>query len=102
MDVKISQNEKPNSPFTVFMDGLSFLNSHWQINRVNVWMGKCNASSLTLELKYLTNVTVENCTFGNWTFRQSNNSLSKTAKVLFSEIFLQHLTFTTHQVLSKI
>ena len=36
-------------------------------------MINCHASSLTLELKDITNVTIQNCTIGNWSFRQVQN-----------------------------
>ena len=79
-DVKISPNEKSSQPPTVFIDGLNFLNSYWQFFVVNVWMVKCDAASLTLELTNIRNVTIENCTFGNWTFRQVEDFMIKNSR----------------------
>ena len=79
-DVKISLNEKSTQPFTVFIDGLKFLNSYWQFFGVNVWMVKYDAVSLTLELTNIRNATIENCTFGNWTFSQVEHVIMKNSR----------------------
>ena len=79
-NVKISLNKKSFQPFTVFMEGLNFVNSYWQFSRVNVWMVKCDAAFLTLELTHLKNVTIENCTFGNWTFRHVKHVMIQNSK----------------------
>ena len=92
-DVKILQNEKSNFPLTVFMDGLNFLNSHWQLLGVNINLLTCHAASLTLELNYSVNVTVDNCTFGNWTFRQVNHVLIKNSRNAISQDFPTSLIF---------
>ena len=81
-DVKISQNEKSTQPVTVFMDSLNFLNCYWQLLGVKLCMIKCNASSLTLELINSRNFTIENCTFGNWTFRQIQHIIIKNSKMI--------------------
>ena len=89
-DVKISLNEKSTQLVTVFMDSLNFVNSYWQFFGVNVGRVKCDAASLTLDLTNLRNVTIENCTFGNWTFRQvdhiiiKNSSTSKDLQTLLN------------------
>ena len=62
---------------TVFMHGLNFLDSHWQFSHVNLNMTNCETAFLSLELKYLTNANIENCTFGNWTFKQVQNVIIK-------------------------
>ena len=43
-------------------------------------MIKCDAASLTLKLTNLRNVTIENCTFGNWTFRQVGHVIVKNSR----------------------
>ena len=92
-DVKISLNEKSFQPFTVFMEGLNFVNSYWQFFGVNVWMVKCDAASLTLELTHLRNVTIENCTFCNWTFWQVEHVIIKHSKSSTSKDFPTSLHF---------
>ena len=66
--LRILLYKKTAEVITVYMNGLNFLNSYWQFFDVNLNMINCHALSLTLELKYSIYVTVENCTFGNWTF----------------------------------
>ena len=92
-DVKISQNEKSSQPFTVFIDGLNFLNSYWQFFGVNVWMVKCDAASLTLEYTNIRNVTIDNCTFGNWTFRQVDHIIIKNSRSSISKDLQTLLNF---------
>ena len=93
------------------MNALNFLNSYWQFFGVNVWMVKCDASSLTLELTNIRKVTIENCTFGNCTFRQighviikDSSSVSKdfptslyfhNSSGLMENISIKNLNFTT-------
>ena len=66
--LRILLYKKTTEAITVYMTGLNFLNSYWQLLDVNLNMINCHAASLTLDLKYLINIIVENCTFGNWTF----------------------------------
>ena len=86
-DVKIMLNEKSTQPFTVFMDSLNFLNSYWQLFGVKLWMITCDASSLTLESINSRNFTIENCTFGNWTFRHVEHIMIKNSKSSISKDF---------------
>ena len=81
----ISTSKRASDPSTIFLNGLYFLNSYWILNNVNLEMINCHASSLTLELKDLTDVTIQNCTFGNWTFRQIQN------------IFIENITSTLNE-----
>ena len=75
------------------MNGLNFLSSYWIINSVNLEMINCLASSLTLELKDLTDVIIQNCTFGDWTFRQVQNIFIENVTNVFEEGFLTSLNF---------
>ena len=75
------------------MNALKFLNSYWQFFGVNVWMVKCDAVSLTLELTNIRNVTIENCTFGNWTFRQVEDFMIKNSRGSLSKDFQTLLNF---------
>ena len=93
MDVKISLNENLTQPVTFFMDSLNFLNSYWQFFGVNVWMIKYDASSLTLELTNLRNVTIENCTFGNWAFRHVKHVMIQNSKSSILKHFPTSLNF---------
>ena len=47
------------------------------IYSINVEIINCNAAWLVLELNYLTYATIQNCTFGNWTFREVHNAFIK-------------------------
>ena len=110
-DVIISLNEKSSQPFTVSMNALKFHNPHWQFFGVDVWMVKCDAAFLTLTLTDIRNVTIENCTFGNWTFGQvehviikNSSSVSKdfptslnfyNSSGLMENITIKDLNFTT-------
>ena len=68
--VKISSNERSAGTPTIFMNGLNFSNSHWQIFHVNLQMIESHTTFLTLELINVTDVTVDNCLIGNLTFMQ--------------------------------
>ena len=92
-DVKISLNEKSTQPFTVFMHSLNFLNSYLQFFVVNVWMVKCDVSSTRLEVTNIRNVTIENCTFGNWTFRQVGHVMIKNSRSCILKDFPTSLNF---------
>ena len=100
-DVQIWQNENTDQLCTVFMEGLNFLNSYWQFFGVNVWMVECDAASLTLDLIYLTNVTIENCTFGNWTFWQVQNVIIKNTRSFKMNYFQTYLNFYNSSGLMK-
>ena len=54
---------------------------------------KCDAFSLTLELTYLRNATIENCTFGNWTFRQVEDFIIKNSRSSVLKEFPTSLDF---------
>ena len=83
--VIISVGESTNDAYTISLNGLNFLNSHWIINSINLEMINCHASSLVLELKDITNVTIENCTFGNWTFAQVLKAFIKNCNNIFDQ-----------------
>ena len=76
-NLNFSSNKKVSDPVTIFMDGLSFLNSYWQFSHVNLNMINCETPFLTLKLKYSTNVIIDNCTFGDWTFKQVQKVIIK-------------------------
>ena len=86
-DIRISLDEKTFESQTIFMDGLDLPNSYWQLSHINLNMINCNAAFLILELKYSRNVTIDNCTFGNWTFKHvcqiSINNCSNTIETDF-------------------
>ena len=48
-------------------------------------MINCHASSLALELKDVTDATIQNCTFGHWTFRQVQNIFIENITNIFNE-----------------
>ena len=75
------------------MDGLTFLNSYWQFVGGNVKMVKCDAASLILELKYLSNINIDKCTFGNWTFRQAKQAIIKNSRNSINKEFSTSLSF---------
>ena len=56
-------------------------------------MINCHASSLVLDLKDLTGVTIQNCTFGDWTFRQVQNIFIENIKNTFDESISTSLNF---------
>ena len=75
------------------MHSLNFLNSYWQFFGVNVWMTKCDAVPLTLELTNIGNVTIENCTFGNWAFRHVKHVMIQNSKSSILKHFPTSLNF---------
>ena len=91
--VIISTSESTRDANTVFMNGLNFLNSSWKLKNVNLEMINCHASSLVLELKDLADVTIQNCTLGNWTFRQVQNISIENIKNTFDESVPTSLNF---------
>ena len=99
--VIISAKESASNPITVFLSELNFLNSYWILNNVNLEMINCHASSLVLELKDLTNVTIQNCTLGNWTFRKVQNIFIKNVTNTFNEGIPTSLKFYNSSPLIK-
>ena len=93
-------NENRTQPCTVIINGLSFEMSDWQLNHINLKMKNCNAAELTLKIKYVTNVTIENSTFGNWVFNQVQHVFLKNCTAIKN--FQHHFSLTTPQVLWKI
>ena len=81
----ISTSKRASDPSTIFLNGLYFLNSYWILDNVNLEMIDCHASSLALELKDLTDVIIQNCTLGNWTFRQVQNTFIENITNIFDE-----------------
>ena len=102
--LRIMLNKKTTEVITIFMNGLNFLDSYWQLLDVNLNMINCHAASLTLELKYSIDVIVENCTFGNWIFtkvqkvfiKNCSNSIDKgsltSLKFLKSSASMENIT----------
>ena len=78
---------------TFIMDGINFHNSHWIFNHANLHMMNCHAAPLVLELKYLTNAIIQNCTFGNWTIRKVQNAFIKNCYNILNEGFPTSLNF---------
>ena len=89
----ILMNEKTPHTCTVDMDGLSFLKSYWHFNSVNLKIINCYAAFLTLDLKYATNVFIENSTFGNWTFTQVQHIFVKNSSTSYVSGALTSLNF---------
>ena len=96
--VKISSNERSAGTPTIFMNGLNFSNSHWQIFHVNLQMIECQTTFLTMELINVTDVTVDNCLFGNLTFMQveqviiSNSTAEGSLKFYNSSGSIENIT----------
>ena len=65
---KVSILSNASQPGTVFLDGLNFLQACWQLFYVNVNMIKCHTKFLKLDIGYSVNATLENSTFGYWSF----------------------------------
>ena len=91
--VIISMSKDASADVKIVLDGLNFLNSFWMFYGVNVEIIKCNAASLVLELKNITNVTIQNCTFGNWTFNKVQNTLIENCNNVFDDDFSTSLNF---------
>ena len=68
-DVKISSKYETAVPSTVFMNGLHFSNSHWQLFHVSLQMIECHTNFLTLELTDTIDVSVGNSSLGSWSFK---------------------------------
>ena len=96
--VIISIREGATTHLKVVLDGLNFLNSHWIFYGVNVEIINCNAASLVLELQYLKHATIQNCTFGNWTFSKVQNAFIKNCNNVFDEGFSTSLKFYNSSV----
>ena len=56
-------------------------------------MINCNAGFLTLDLIHITNVTIQNCTFGNWTFQKVQKVIVKNCNNVFDEVISTSLRF---------
>ena len=91
--VMISMSEGVSTDIKVILDGLNFLNSHWMFSGVNVEIINCNATSLVLALKYLGIAIIQNCTFGNWTFRKVQKAFIISCTNIFDEGFSTSLKF---------
>ena len=90
--------EKAPHTCTIDMDGLNFLKSCWHFNSVNLKMTNCYAAFLTLDLKYVTNVFIENSIFGNWTFRQVQHIFVKNSSTSYVDGALISLNFYNSSV----
>ena len=100
-DIIIFLSEKATEPCTVFISGLNFTNSYWQLSGVNVQMEKCQAAFLTLEIKSLTNAIVENSTLGNWTFIHVQHIFMKNNRNFFVKGFSTSFNFSNSSGLIK-
>ena len=80
-------------PAQFFLSGLNFLNSYWILYSVILEMSNCNAASLILELNNLVNVTIQNCTFGNWIFQQTQDIFIKNVTNIFDDGVSTSLSF---------
>ena len=89
----ISISEDAISDLKIILDGLNFQNSYWILYHINLNMINCNAGFLTLDLIHLANVTVQNCTFGNWTFRKVQKVIVKNCNNVFDEDISTSLRF---------
>ena len=67
----------------IILDGLKFNNSFWIFSGVNVEIINCDAVSLVLTLHHLKHAFIQNCTFGNWTFRSVQNAFIKNCNIVF-------------------
>ena len=92
-DIIMLLSDEATASCAVVMDGLSFLNSHWQFYSVNLDMINCHAEFLTLELEDIKNVTIENSTFGNWSFKQVQHVFIKNSSSSVGEGFSTLLNF---------
>ena len=77
----MNQSTKPK----IILDGLRFFNSHWTFYGGNVEIINCHTTSLVLEHIHLTYAIIQNCTFGNWTFRRVQNAFIKNCNNIFDE-----------------
>ena len=66
--LKILSDENSTHPCSILMDELSFFNSSWQLFSVNLTIRNCHTAFSMLDVRYSTNVKVENNTFGFSTF----------------------------------
>ena len=89
----ISVREGASTDLKIILDGLNFLNPHWIFHQINLHMINCHAASLVLELNNLAHLTIQNCTFGNWTFTQVQKALIKNCNNAFGEYFATSLRF---------
>ena len=78
---------------TIFMDGLNFLRSYWQIFRVNLRMTNSESTLLRLDVTYSVNVTVENSTFGFLIFTEVHNVVIENSSCSVTEAPAPSLRF---------
>ena len=90
--VRMTLGESATRSCTVFMDGLNFLNSNWQIYLLNLNMINTESTLLWLDINYSANVRVENSTFGFWMFSEVQNVIIKNGSSV-DEAFPPSLTF---------
>ena len=88
-------SEVASTDLKIILDGLNFHNSYWMLYSVNVEIVNCNAAPLSLELRNLTHATIQNCTFGNWTFIKVQNASIKNCNIVFHEDVSTSLNFLT-------
>ena len=108
----ISVSEIANTELKISLDGLNFLNSYWMFYGVNVEILNCHTASLVLELKYIINAIIQNCTFGNWTFKRVQNMLIKDCNNIFdfpttlnfinSSAYVENITIQHENIMKEV
>ena len=98
-NVKVSSFEESSIAHTIFIEALHFLHSCWQFSRINLKMKNCHARFLTLDLKYLQSVSVENCVVGNWKFRHVQNVRIKNCRNITGKSIPSLLNFDNSSAL---
>ena len=78
-NLRFCLNKNVSEHVTLFVDEFNFLNSYWHFSHVNLNMINCETAFLTLKSKYSTNVIIDNCTFGDWTFKKVQKVINNTA-----------------------
>ena len=91
--VIISLSKDANADLKIVLDGLNFLHSYWLFDSANIEIINCQAALLILELRYLTYAIIQNCTFGNWTFKRVRNATIKKCNNIFNEGLSTALNF---------
>ena len=96
--VLISVRDVASPNLKIILDGLKFRNSSWIFFGVEVEIFNCDAAFLSLELQHLNHAAIQNCTFGNWTFRKVQNAFIKNGNIVFHNSIAASLTFLNSSV----
>ena len=86
-------NEGSSLNLKIILDELNFFNSYWVFYGGIVEITNCQTAQLVLELNTLSNAIIQNCTFGNWTFRKVQNAFIKNCNNVLYEGVLTSLNF---------